>query len=265
MTVARGRQRLGAALEHGGGRVARLGYLLTLPDGLALRGARIDARTVHGLRAACGPSREPSTIFDVGAHRGGFLRTARAAFPSATIHCFEPVASSFAELRRSASHLGGDVHIHRVALGADDGEAVINVNDFSAASSIFGISPLQVAAFPETGVSQSQETVPCVRLDSWAMQRDLHRPILLKMDVQGAELEVLTGASGVLSQIDFIFAELSVAPMYERAPLFADVIGALAEHGFHLWEFGRGLRSPTDGRLLQIDAFFLARPAATAS
>ena len=62
----------------------------------------------------------------------------------------------------------------------------------------------------------------------------LPRPILLKLDVQGAELDVLKGAENLLLFVDAIYCETSFVQLYESQPLANEIASYLIERGFVL-------------------------------
>lgn len=76
--------------------------------------------------------------------------------------------------------------------------------------------------------------VPVIRLDDYLREQAIDSVYLMKIDVQGFELEVLKGAEGSLGLIDHIFVESAIQPLYEGAPRFSDVFDYLDSHGFHL-------------------------------
>jgi methyltransferase, FkbM family len=82
------------------------------------------------------------------------------------------------------------------------------------------------------------------------------RPCLLKIDVQGYELEVLSGGRRFLQVVDDVIVECSVRPLYEGAPFAEDVIAMLAEEGFCLVDVGGDLRESGSRRALQFDLQF---------
>ena len=59
----------------------------------------------------------------------------------------------------------------------------------------------------------------------------------LKIDVQGAERDVLRGASRLLKQALVIHTEVEFVPLYEGQPLFGDVDVELRRHDFMLHKF----------------------------
>jgi hypothetical protein len=76
------------------------------------------------------------------------------------------------------------------------------------------------------------------------------------MDTQGYELEILRGATGVLDEIAFVEAEISLLAVYGPAPSFAGVVGFLAERQFAPIAFEGVLDDEDTGEMLQADAIF---------
>jgi hypothetical protein len=58
--------------------------------------------------------------------------------------------------------------------------------------------------------------------------------VLLKLDVQGFELEALRGATSLLERVDAVLTECSFVRFYEGQPLFEDILACLAPLGFRL-------------------------------
>jgi Methyltransferase FkbM domain len=118
------------------------------------------------------------------------------------------------------------------------------------------MTPLHVQGAPESGYV-SEECIEMRRLDG--LYDDLlmaDSRVYLKVDVQGAELDVLRGAERILGQAALVEAELSLAPLYEGAPGFDEVIKHLAERGYGVLSLEPVFVDPRDDRLLQVDAIF---------
>jgi hypothetical protein len=83
----------------------------------------------------------------------------------------------------------------------------------------------------------------------------LPTPDLLKLDVQGYELEVLRGAEATLRQTRAVLCEVSFREFYTGQPLFTEVVAYLGARGFtlHALAEGTALGAP----LVQADALFL--------
>ena len=79
---------------------------------------------------------------------------------------------------------------------------------------------------------------------------------LIKLDVQGFELEVLRGAEGALGQVAHVLAETSFRPLYEREPSMPEIVKFLAERGFECVGALDMLAAPGSGLMVQADLLF---------
>ena len=169
------------------------------------------------------------TVLDVGASKGQFALFAQGRFPDAQILSFEPLAGPAATLRRVT---GDRVRVEAVALGSAAGSAEIHVSAQDDSSSLLPIGERQVREFPGTAM-RSTATVEVATLDS-VVSGSLARPCLLKIDVQGLELEVLKGGREVLRQVDEALVECSFVELYDGQALADEVIAFMLENGLRL-------------------------------
>jgi len=195
-----------------------------------------------------------STVIDVGANRGQFSLFAARRFPRATLHCFEPLAEARSRL---TSALGEHprLHVYDVALGSRSGAGTFNVAASDDSSSLLTATSTQLATFPKTGVAE-RRAVDVARLDEIIAPEMLSGPSLLKLDVQGYELEVLRGADALLDAVDELLVECSFVELYEGQPLTAEVVAHCAERGFRLAGAFSLVHDDT-GRCLQGDFLFV--------
>ncbi len=193
-----------------------------------------------------------ATIIDVGAHHGQFALLVRDLYPTAHVICVEPLPEALGKLR--AVHDGDDrVTILPFALAGDERRRCMHVSRKTDSSSLLPILKPYVDAFPGT------EEAGTIEVEVRALDALLHdgvqRPALLKIDVQGAELEVLAGAVGVLAEIDVAYVECSFVEFYDGQALADDVICALRHHGLRLEGVYSVVRDRC-GRCLQADLLF---------
>src|SRR4051794_15148912 len=71
------------------------------------------------------PKLDVKTVFDVGANVGQSAKAFLSRFPSANIHCFEPIGSIFKELQSTFEN-NARVTTHQTALGASSGTALMS-------------------------------------------------------------------------------------------------------------------------------------------
>ena len=82
---------------------------------------------------------------------------------------------------------------------------------------------------------------------------------MLKIDVQGFELEVLNGCAELLDRFEYICAEASFVELYEGQALGDELISWLHEHGYRLVVM-YGTTSDATGRAIQADMLFQRTP-----
>jgi len=190
-----------------------------------------------------------SHVLDVGAHRGGFARRLRTDVGyEGTITSFEPSPRHYRGLLDVAS---GDSKwsAMNVALGADEG--IAEFHQFEGDGQFDSLRRLG----PHAGVYQADLSlegtidVTVHRLESvWPQVGASAAETFLKVDTQGFDLEVLAGAGELLTQFPAVLLEVAVQPLYEGAPVVADVFAAMASNRFELTgafpvhRYGAGLR-----------------------
>ncbi len=194
-------------------------------------------------------------VLDVGADTGEYVQQLRRHGYEGRVVSFEPLPRSFAELRRAAA---ADPHWEAVniALGDRDNRATLNVAANCHSSSLREVLPAHLDAAPRAGFIGAEE-VEVRRLDSVFAEytRGAHS-IYLKIDVQGAECEVLAGAAKALPHITGMQLEMSLVPLYAGQALLPELLALMARHGFVLMSLEPGFTDEHTGQLLQVDGVF---------
>jgi len=191
------------------------------------------------------------SIFDVGANIGTWTLLAKSFFPDAEIHGFEPLDSHIQKFNGNTKHLS-NAHAHSYCLGSENKETKINVSSFSDSSSILDATSLEYEQF---GIKKAgEETVVVKKLEDLVGQGILPVPNIMKLDVQGYELEVLKGTGQYLDQIQYLIVEVSFKEYYHGQPLFLDIAGYLKQYNFGVYAFGHS--TPLGQELGQIDVLF---------
>lgn len=126
-------------------------------------------------------------------------------------------------------------HVHFPYSIGDGTNRNLNVCNVPLATSLYEPNTSIVKLFNElsdVAIMFDKVPVETMRLDDIPEARNAD---FLKIDVQGAELDVLKGATEVLSTALVVHAEVEFIPLYKAQPLFADVDEAMRAAGYSLF------------------------------
>lgn len=199
------------------------------------------------LRSAAALGFQPGSVIDVGAASGTF--PLYDTFPQARHLLIEPLDEFRGALNEIATTLQGAVFIGTA--GATEGTVAFNVHPDLNGSSLFEEKE-------DSDVNGQRRVVPQSTLDILCVQHSMPGPFLLKVDTQGAELEVLKGAEHhVLPRTEVAVLEVSFLPFFTGAPEVAEVVGFLRERGLVPYDVVDQQYRPIDGALSQVDIVFV--------
>ena len=174
----------------------------------------------------------PNTIVDIGANRGQFTLLSRYLFPNAHVISIEPLRGP-ANTFRKLFKFDQNVILHEGAVGPEAKNVSMHVSARDDSSSLLPIGEKQTNVFPGTE-ELSLEEISVAPLNHYVQSDDLVSPALLKIDVQGFELEVLKGCGDFLEKFDYIYVECSFVELYKEQALADEVIQYLIYHSFKL-------------------------------
>jgi FkbM family methyltransferase len=192
---------------------------------------------------------QPTHIFDVGAYQGDFARSCLNTWTTAKITCFEALEPKVIQLKQLAAQ-HPNVTVIPGLIGAEAREQVpLNLSE-TASSVLVEQIPQQ---FPV-------QFYPMRTIDQIVHEQFGDRsPDLLKIDVQGYELEVLKGAEKSLPQMQAILAEVNLLDIHQNVPLIADVMAWLNQRDWVAYDICGLTRRPLDQALWQADMIFVPR------
>jgi FkbM family methyltransferase len=188
---------------------------------------------------------DPRTVIDVGVAAG--TPELYDAFPSAELLLVEPMEEW--RDRLLALERGAATYVETVAAGRAEGEKKLFVHRVPACSSMLGRRGAELA--------QEERSVAVVPLDALVARHSCPGPFVVKVDVEGGELEVLAGAGHVLASTQLVLLEVSLFELVEGSPQLADVVCAMRDLGWSPYDFYNGHLRPLDGALAQIDIAFV--------
>jgi FkbM family methyltransferase len=194
----------------------------------------------------------PRTVIDVGAWIGDWTEHVHAIFPDASFLMVEANPGKRARLEKIAAQLGPSVHLRMALLGRESRDDV----PFYAMEAGSSVLP------ENTGFERARLTLPMTTLDEVSGASTLEAPVLLKLDVQGYELEVLRGGPLTLARSEVVLLEVSLLEYNQGAPLMHEVVAFMNAAGFVPYDVCGQLRRETDAALCQIDLMFVRTDSA---
>ncbi|MEK6780169.1 MAG: FkbM family methyltransferase [Bacteroidota bacterium] len=197
-----------------------------------------------------------TTVIDVGANEGQYALGLISNGFKGKIFSFEPIAIIFHKLSKAAERHNG-WSTFNLGIGEKEDEISINVSENFVSSSILEINQTSIAAESKSRFTH-QERIRMTSLDSFfANVNIIHEDTLLKLDIQGFELNALRGAKKSLPWIKVIQIELSFVQLYKGSPLFQEVTDFLKKEGFEIFTIIPGFRNAQTGQMLQADGIFV--------
>lgn len=190
----------------------------------------------------------PVTIIDVGAAMGIFTLQCHSVFPDSRYLLIEPLEENADFLNQVTKRIPNTEYILAVA-DAQSGEKTLNVHSDLVGSSLY--------LEKEANLDGTPRNVPAVTLDYICKERNASGPYLIKIDVQGAELDVLSGAKEILDKTEYVILEVSLFQFVKGGPQLYDVVTFMKSRGFVVYDmFGYHYRL-LDGAMAQIDIAFV--------
>jgi len=187
----------------------------------------IESHVGHTVLASAVP-KGICVVFDCGANRGDFSTWAASEFDG-TVYAFEAdpeIASGFTA--------GEDVKVFNVAVAGHDGNVILRRARRHCSSTVFN----------REAIDNDTLAVPARTLESICQEYHISRVNLLKLDIEGAELEVLENASpSFLASVDQITCEFHDFLDSSHRPRIRAVLSRMKRAGFFVrsmsfWTYG---------------------------
>src|ERR1035437_10165505 len=194
-------------------------------------------------------------IFDAGANEGAYGSACARILPFAEIICFEPVPATYKTLVANTKRYS-QIKPVNLALGSSRTELPMNVGNFHVSNSLLKMNTKHLENWPGSAPSDIV-MVPVVPLDEFIEKEGIKGNYFLKADVPGYEIELLKGASQSLARCNLLQLEVSLVPLYEGAPAFADIWNYVTSAGFSLLDVVDIFHSPKNGTALFCDLVFV--------
>lgn len=196
-------------------------------------------------------------IFDVGANIGQSVEAYLNAFPNSDIYSFEPNPEAFTLLNgKWGKHK--NVHLYPCALHSKSGRFPFHATNVSEAGSLLHPDPKLMQLSAQRKYDFKMIEVVCNTLDQFCEDNRISKIDILKLDVQGSELETLKGGMNILRAggVPLLYVEVNFAETYVEQMQFKDLLGFCDLHGYQLWDMSPFLYTRT-GRLWYSNTTFL--------
>jgi FkbM family methyltransferase len=194
------------------------------------------------------------TILDVGANMTSWSRMARKIFPSANFCLIEPQIEMKEQLDFFCKEFENSIYFLAGA-GAKKDVLTLTVWDDLTGSSFL---PKPDDNLKNIG---KQREIEILTIDDLIDSSSIKMPELIKLDIQGFELEALKGAKKTFGHTEVYILEVSLFSFSDvpGMPIFSEIIKFMMERDYVVYDFPGFLRRPLDGALGQCDICFVKR------
>lgn len=193
-------------------------------------------------------------IFDVGSNEGQSIYKFKKNFKNCEIHAFEPMKEAFFIMSEKFKKFE-NITLNQFALGEKIQERYLYENNiFSEISSFYKINKSK----KKLRSSSIKNLVKIKTIDNYCKKKKIKFIDYLKIDVQGFEKNVLSGAKGMLrnNKIKLIEVEIIFQNFYENVSSFYDIEEILHKYNYRLYNL-KSITYDKNQKLNQLDALFI--------
>lgn len=190
---------------------------------------------------------QPASVLDIGAYEGYWTLDLLEVFPSARVLMVEAQKSKTAFLEKVKKQYPLTDYSISLLSSVDGEEKYFCENETAS----------HVTDAPVEGLTCYK--IQTRTLDAILREKQFPFPGLLKLDVQGHELEVLKGAPIALSNAEICLLEITLLNIGDNPPLLLDMLNFMDSKGFQAYDISQFIRRPYDKALYQVDMFFVKK------
>ena len=194
---------------------------------------------------------DPKVIFDCGASVGYWSWEVAKLFPGCQLAAIEPNELIIPKTKELLNKMAVKPIIEQCAIGSENGTAFLNVWDNPETS--MGGSSLKTHV---QGDPAQKLEVKLKKLDTISDEHNI-QPDLIKLDLQGYELEALRGATQLLTSTEAFIIEFGCLPAYEERTTPYDLFSIMYDNDYCLYDIIDLIYRPFDNALTGGDFFFV--------
>jgi FkbM family methyltransferase len=197
-------------------------------------------------------------VLEIGANKGAFAQSLRAAGYTGKIISIEPLSAPFAVLQGKCAQ-DSNWDCQNFAIGDANSETTINVSANSYSSSLLPVRARTLEIEPRVGYV-AQEAVILRRLDSLLPTLTAAQRIFLTIDAQGSERTVIEGGRSIFDRIAMVQMELAWTPSYEGQAEMGHMVDTMRELGLEPASVAPSWTDRATGLMPEIDVTFFRLP-----
>ena len=207
-------------------------------------------------------------IFDVGANRGQSIERFIQINKDLKVHAFEPNPDEYETLIKKFSS-NADIYLNNFGISENQESMNLNVTINSGNSSFYNIKKntdwikIRSKQFKtnQDDFIKKIVKVKCDTLDNYCHNNKIEQIDLLKIDTQGFEDKVLSGASNLIQnkKIKFIELEIMLDEVYEKTMSFHDIETKL-QNKYRLYGIDyQGFKNLSEGYMFAVDVLYVKK------
>jgi FkbM family methyltransferase len=186
---------------------------------------------------------QPRVVLDIGAGKGYWSILAGGYFKDANFYLLEPLTENERDLR-SLCERDPRQHYIPTAVGQEPGERPIHVSSDPDSSTML--------LFPGDDDGRLRP-LSITTVDRLLEEGRIEAPELVKIDVQGMELQVLEGSTRLFDHTEVFVIEVNLFAFMPGCPRVHEIIQFMASRGYTLFDLAGSLRRPFEDDLGQLD------------
>lgn len=190
------------------------------------------------------------SILDVGANQGLWSRMAKEVYPECNFNLIEPQIEHEPKLKQFCEEFKGSQYFITGA-GSKNEILTLTIWDDLQGSSVIYEEKEELLTIGK------QRKIDVVKIDDLIKQRKIKIPQLMKLDIQGFELEALKGATHTFGITEAYILEIALYSF--GAPVINEVIDFMLQKNYVVYDFPGFIRRPLDGALYQCDICFVKK------
>lgn len=171
------------------------------------------------------------TVIDIGSNKGQFLLLCSKYFPYANFFSFEPQLDQL-EIQKKFFRNKIKIKFFNFALGETEKISILYVTSRKDSSSMYKINK-KLVKNKDYEITEKKE-IKIKKISNILKKKDLKKNILVKIDVQGYELNVIKGFEKLITEVKYLLIEVSNNEVYKKQPKSSKIIKYLKRKKFKI-------------------------------